>query len=82
MPYSHNPDIVIFNSIEETIRLYNYFTKRVVWKLRQWSSRLRKLLETGQRFLCFLAKSCCRRRLVAVDISNSFKKLAAACRRK
>ena len=56
MPYRHYPYIVILNLIEKTIGLYDDFTKREFWKLWKRPSRLWKLLEPGQRFLCFLAK--------------------------
>ena len=67
------------NFIKKTIRTYNNFTKREFRKLRYWSSRLGKLLEAGKRFLRFLAKTYCRRRLVTVNVGNGFKELAAAC---
>ena len=79
MPYCHNPYTIILNLIEETIRIYDNFTKREFGKLRYGSSRLRKFLEPGKRFFCFLAKIYCRRRFVAVNIGNGFKELAAAC---
>ena len=82
MPYRHYPHIIILNLIEETIGIYNNFTERKFRKLWQRSSRLRKLLESGQRFLCLPAKSYRGRRFVSVNISNSLKELAAACGRK
>ena len=81
VPYSYNPYAIILNLVEKTIGTYDYFTKREFRKLRQLSSRFWKLLETGQRFFCLLAKSYCRRWLVAVNMCDGFKKLVPTCGR-
>ena len=80
MPYCHNPNTIILNLIEKTIRIYDNFTKRKFRKLRYGSTGLRESLESGKSFLCFLTKIYCRRRLVAVNIGNGFKELTTACR--
>jgi hypothetical protein len=49
MPYCHNPYTIILNLIEETIRIYDNFTKREFRKLRYGSPRLRKFLESRER---------------------------------
>lgn len=82
MPYRHYPHIVILNFIEKTIGSDDNITKRKFRKLWQRSSRLRKLFESGQRFLCPPAKSYPCIRFVSVNISNSLKELSAACGRK
>jgi len=82
MPYCHNPYTIVLNLIEETIRIYDNFTKREFGKLRYGSPRLRKFLESRKRFFRFLTKIECRRGFVAVNIGNGFKELAAACRGK
>ena len=79
MPYRHDPYGIILNFIKKTIRTYNNFTKWKVRKFRYWSPRLGKLLESKKRFFRFLTEFYCRRRLVTVNIGNSFKELAAAC---
>jgi len=82
MPYSYNPYAIILNLIEETISIYNDFAKREFGKLWQLSPRFWRFLETGQRFFHLLAKGYCGRWLIAVNVSNGFKKLLATCGRK
>ncbi|MCK9197487.1 MAG: hypothetical protein M0P16_10965 [Syntrophales bacterium] len=81
MPYCRYPYIIIPELIEKTIWTYDDFAKRKFRKLQQRSSRLRKLLEPGKRFLCFPTKSYSGRRLVSVNICNGLQELAATCGR-
>jgi len=79
MPYSYNPNDILFDPVKKTIWPYNHFTKREIGELRQYSARVGKFLEAGKYFLCLLAKAHRRGRLIAVNISDCFKKLATSC---
>ena len=77
MPNSNNPNSFSFYTVKETVRGYNNFTKRKIRKFRQYSAGLRKLSKPGQDLSRLVPESgrCCW--VLAVNISNGCKKLAA-----
>ncbi len=76
-PDSYDPERFFFDPIEETVRTDNDFAEGKVRKLRQCSSRLWKLSESGQTLFRFAPEINRRLRILAVDKSHRCKELFA-----
>jgi hypothetical protein len=80
MPCGNDPYNIAFDLIEEPIWLYNHLTKGEIRELGNESPGFWEPLQARECLLCLLAKIHSRRRVIPIDISNSFKELAAARR--
>lgn len=78
VPYSYDPHGLVLQSIEKPVWFHDHFTKGEVREFRENPSGIGKLLETRQFLFCFLAEVCSSRRIVSMNVGNSFEKLTTA----